>query len=64
MFIMKYADKQMDWTLRRVSRSWHFSISTISRLWEKYHQKCKIMNVHLIHLQQYSINVVGLFHCM
>ena len=41
------------WTLRRVSRSWHFSISTISRLWEKYHQTCKIMNVHLIYLQHY-----------
>jgi len=30
------------WTLRRVSCSWHFSISTISRLWEKHHQTCKM----------------------
>ena len=36
------------WTLRR-----HFSISIISRLWQKYHQQCKMMNVHLIHLRHY-----------
>jgi len=30
-----------------------FFISTISRLWEKYHKQCKMMNVHLIHLRHY-----------
>ena len=28
------------WTLRRVSRGCHCSISTISRWWEKYHKQC------------------------
>ena len=32
------------WTLRRVSHSWHFSISTILRLWEKYHQLWQIID--------------------
>ena len=44
-----------------VSRSWHFAISTMSRLWEKYHQHCKTMNVHLIHLQHYLNNRLSLY---
>jgi len=41
--MLKYAEGANGlWTLRRVSSSWHFSISTISRLWEKYHQKCRM----------------------
>ena len=44
--------RKSKWTLRRLSRSCHFPISTISRSWEKYHQKCKMMNVHLIHLNE------------
>ena len=50
--------------LRRVSRSWHFSISTISRLWEKYHHKCTMMNVHLIHLQHYLNKLYYRYDCM
>ena len=38
--MLKYADEQMD-----IFRS--------SRLWEKYHQQCKMMNVHIIHLRHY-----------
>ena len=41
------------WTSIRVSRSWNCSIFNISRVWEKYHQQCKMMNVHLIHLRHY-----------
>ena len=39
--------------LRRVSRSWHCSISSISKLWKKYQQTSKMMIVNLIHLQHY-----------
>ena len=62
--MLKYADEQMDF------ECWDgcpvvgiFFISTISRLWEKYHQQFKIMNVHLIHLRPY-LNKLDGFPCM
>jgi len=46
--MLKYADLQIDLlkllSLRRVSRSWHCSISTVSRLWEKYQQTGETVN--------------------
>jgi len=32
-------------------RSWHCSISSISRMWKKYQQTCNTMIVNLIRLQ-------------
>jgi len=51
--MLKYADEQMDFGLWDGVRSWHFSIFTISRLWEKHDQQCKMMNVDLILLRHY-----------
>ena len=48
-----YVDEQMDFGRWDGCPVVGIFISTISRLWEKYHQQCKMMNMYLIHLRHY-----------
>ena len=47
--MLKYADEQMDF------RPWDWCpvVGIFQWLWGKYHQQCKMMNMHLIHLRHY-----------
>ena len=45
--------------IETVSRSCHFTMSTISRSWEKHQQTCKNKMMNVVGLSLYVINIYG-----